>query len=412
MGNQFFSSLQQYLGSWFSQAKAANETPPDLVVLPDLLTNQLRGKIEALPSPPAYQESVQTAIARGVEAWQQNLESPNSLVILGNPVESIDKIIGDSLAEWPGMESLEIINPLANWQRLSQPLATTERIKQRLQSCPVIDLNFEADGAEKESHDCLGDRQHLVIIPCLEQCFLRCIGGWESIEFLRDLTIHNRQCFWLIGCNHWAWDFLDFVCQVSAYFNAIHPLPELDAAMLESWLSPMVERVVPSENISTLPSLNRGETDQSPGDRPRAYWEALANQATGVSRIADHLWLESLRLKKELLEQDNPPEFDLDGTESDFSFTLYETRPFLPNLPHLTGRDRYLIHSVMIHGQISRSQLALSLGEGDNQIQAQVQKLLRDKILQQHQGRLSIAAIHYSKLKSELANNNFFVGED
>ncbi|WP_085519891.1 MULTISPECIES: hypothetical protein [Cyanophyceae] len=66
----------------------------------------------------------------------------------------------------------------------------------------------------------------------------------------------------------------------------------------------------------------------------------------------------------------------------------------------------------MIHGQISRAHLALSLGESRNRIQARIQWLLRQGVLRENQGALSIQAAHYIRLKSELANNNFFVGED
>jgi hypothetical protein len=66
----------------------------------------------------------------------------------------------------------------------------------------------------------------------------------------------------------------------------------------------------------------------------------------------------------------------------------------------------------MIHGAMSRPHLALSLGESESQVQAQVQRLLREQVLVQGKGVLSIRAVHYTKLKAELANNNFFVGKD
>ncbi len=347
-----------------------------------------------------------------METWQKNLDAPNTLVILGSPVESIDKIINDSLEKWSDKSDLEIVNPLVNWQRINQHLSTSQKIQQLFDFHSDIEQAIDQDLDHPLDVDCLEQRHKLVIIPSLEQCFLRCIGGWESIEFLRDLAIQNRHCFWVIGCNHWAWDFLNFVCQVSAYFSQVYPLPELDAEMLENWLNPIIQTVVEQESLDNFPGLSRGQKNTTTEDRHEIYWESLASQSMGVSRIAANLWIQSLRIKEEIDEQESPPSLELKESGQDLAFTIYETRPFLPSLPSLTGQDRYLLHSVLIHGQISRPHLALSLGEGKNHIQVQVQKLLRAGILEQNQGRLAIEPIHYAKLKTELATNNFFVGED
>lgn len=412
MQNQIFSSFKQQLQSWLSQTRAANETPTDLVALPDVLIKQLLQHIAHLPSPPAYQTAVQKAIGDAVEVWQKNLDAPNTLVILGSPVESINKIINDSLEEWSDRPDLEITNPLVNWQRISNHLVTSQKIQQLFKPYSNIQQGIDPDLDHVLDAGCLDQRRKLVIIPSLEQCFVRSIGGWESIEFLRDLAIQNRHCFWVMGCNHWAWDFLDFVCQVSAYFSQIYPLPKLDSEMLENWLNPIIQTVVEQESSDQFPGLNKKQKNTSLEDRHQAYWQSLASQSVGVSRIAANLWVQSLRTKKEITEQKSLPSLELKKSRKDPDFTIYESRPFLPSLPSLTGQDRYLLHSVLIHGQISRTHLALSLGEGKNQIQVQVQRLLRAGILEQSQGRLAIEPIHYAKLKNELATNNFFVGED
>jgi hypothetical protein len=61
---------------------------------------------------------------------------------------------------------------------------------------------------------------------------------------------------------------------------------------------------------------------------------------------------------------------------------------------------------------MTRAHLAFSLGQQESQIQPRIQWLLRQGVLERSDGVLAVQSLHYAKLKAELANNNFFVGED
>jgi hypothetical protein len=242
----------------------------------------------------------------------------------------------------------------------------------------------------------LAERTHLIIIPALDHCSLRCIGGWEGVDFLRNVITQHQNCFWVIGSSHWAWNFLDFVSQISAYFYQITPLPQLDGEALKQWLNPLVETTVKSDVVD-----NPEDTE----NLSAAYWQALASQSAGVSSIAAHLWLNSLRIA-----DDRPPEEINLAEETDLA--LRQTKPTLPSLPSLTGSDRYLIHSLLIHGEMTATHLALSLGEAESQILGPIQSLLRQGIFLDHHSILSIHPAHYIRLKTELTSNNFFVGDN
>lgn len=131
--------------------------------------------------------------------------SPNSFVLLGNPVEPLPKILSESIPRQT-FPDLEILTPLDCLQRPLHPRHISQQIQKALELYPQIDLS-PGDRQDQPTVNQLEQRQTLVIIPCLEQCFLRCIGGWEGIETLRDITIQNRHCFWIMSCNHWAWTF-------------------------------------------------------------------------------------------------------------------------------------------------------------------------------------------------------------
>lgn len=402
MTHSLVHSIRQKFQSWFTQAQAAVAIEDEEVELPDGIQTQLWQKIQALPCCQTYQTTVQEAITAGVENWQRNLDAANSLIILGSPVEPIAKILSDSLQTWHN-PPVEVFTPLPYQMRPHDPLIMSQQIQQALEAYPQIDAKNPKDTGDLLEADSLAERKTLMMIPCLEQCFLRCIGGWNSIEYLRDMVIHNRNCFWVIGCNHWAWDFLDFVCQISAYFSAVKPLPELDESMIQTWLNPIVKTMVEPDAI-----------EDSEDNLSQAYWKTLASQSSGVSSIAFGVWLNSLRIERDQLEDGNLSQLNLSetSTTNKTRFTLRQTKPTLPSLPSLTGIDRYLLHSLLIHGQMSHFHLALSLGEPESQIQARIQGLLRAGVLASSNGMLSVRAAHYAKLKIELTNNNFFVGED
>lgn len=414
MIDSFWHSIGQQVQSWFSQAKAI-EVDGDLVELPDTIQTQLMQRVQALSSPKAYQTVIQNAISTAIQTWQQDLDAPNSLVFLGSPVEPMAKILNDSLEGWQNCP-VRVITPLPYLSRPSDPLTIAQQIQQAFQPHAQIDPANSKDADEPLTQEDLEKRTTLMVVPCLEQCFLRCIGGWEGVEYLRDIAIHHRNCFWVIGCSHWTWDFLDFICQISAYFSQIEALPELDGAMLRDWLEPLVQSVVqPKIELLELQSGEGNRNSPSSDESRRAYWDSLASQASGIGSIAANLWIKSLRIEKGARANENSPlpKLDLsDAAPAEKCLTLHEIQPSLPSLPSLTSSDRYLLHSLLIHGQMTRAHLAFSLGQQGGQIQSQIQWLLRAGLLSRSNGGLSVQSIHYKKLKAELANNNFFVGKD
>ena len=400
-------SLQNFFQARVQKAATVAETSDGLVALPDVLESQISKCLQTLSSPTPYHDAIQTEISSAIETWQQNLDAPNHLVLLGNPVEPIGEILQDSLRQWEE-PTVSIISPLSGRKRPRDPWRLQHRVEAAFLPYAQIDQPEDAKDKDHELDiNALDHRKNLILVPCLEQCFLRCIGGWESIEYLRDIAIHHRNCFWVMGCNHWAWDFLDFVCQVSAYFSEVKPLPKLDGEMLKDWLDPVVKTIIATPEKETA-------SEEEEGDRPE-YWDVLAKKSLGVSSIAKSLWLQSLRIDADILEKTEDLrnlQLLTQADDQEDPINLHEVRPSLPNLPSLSGGDRHLLHSLLIHSQMTRAHLAFSLGQQEGQIQSAVQALLRQGLLVQADGALRVEPTHYLRLKQELSNNNFFVGDD
>ncbi len=74
---------------------------------------------------------------------------------------------------------------------------------------------------------------------------MRCIGGLEAIEALRDLVAGDSSRFWLIGCNSWAWQYLERIYQINAYLTNTVSLPPLKEEQMQEWLQPLMTKLNP-----------------------------------------------------------------------------------------------------------------------------------------------------------------------
>ncbi len=393
IGAKFRSSIH-WFQSWLSQAKTTN--PDNLLNKPpEDIIQDFSQKLGQLSSPLEYRTSIQETLTSALADWQQNVTSANSLVILGCSVEPIAEIVQESLTD-EFSKGLEIIHPLAQCQRSSNCSSLEKAISEAL----CFETESQSTDERGDANPELTERQTLVVIPCLAQCFLRCIQGWEGIEFLQNAVVKDKSRFWLIGCNYSAWTFLDQVCQVSAYLEQVHPLPKLKGEALQKWLVPVTQELV-------------AEDDDA--DMGKTYWKSLASLASGVSSVAAQLWLQALRIRAADIPDavsESKPALTPQGLTLEIPVNLQQTKPILPSLPDLTATDRYLLHSLLLHGEMTRTHLALSLGESEQIVRSRVQMLQRAGVIVQQRDQLNIYPAYYPSLKTELINNNFLLGDD
>ncbi len=300
-----------------------------------------------------------------------------------------------------------------------------------------------------------------MLVPLLDWCFLRCVDGFDGIEWLQTTVLGDRARFWVLGCNTWAWQYLDQVCQISAYFQQQFVLPPLSSYAIKEWLAPVMDKVhldiVADEghDVKQLQLQIEGQ-DTDPGNwfssQERYCFERLESRSRGVSSVAADLWLRSLSLAPtdesngESSSHDAPdPVFTHDGNRSNRRESQSSSAPThsaqldsgdktteapqeslrqssehpwlkqdissLPGLPSLTKGDRYILYSMLLHGQISVPHLALTLGEDESRVRAQVQALLRAGIVNRHHGQVRVDPSYYLSIRADLERNNFLIGE-
>jgi len=364
---QFLLSFLNQIQSFFSQAETPI-TDSTWQEIPESVMTQLENLISQLSHPSPYLTSIEEEIISRLKAWEVDRDE-NHLVILGSPVSDLQSLIATSFSE-KSVKGIKIVYPFSDWH-WQQPAKIIQQLKKTTQESEPLFFQTSQQPPSK-----------MIIIPSLEQCFLRRIGGWEAIIWLRENIVNTSDCFWLIGCNPWAWIFLDYVCQLSAYLEARMSLPALSGDDLQQWLNPVTSSLIPEE-----------EDKQS-----SFFWTTLASLSEGNSEIAIQLWLRSIQV--------SIPQ------ETDKITELKLTTPSLPKLPALSANDRYLLHSILLHSRIARSQLALSLGEKEDSIQGNIQILRREELIKEEAGLLMVNPIYYRQIKQDLAQNNFLIGED
>lgn len=394
-------SLLHTLETWFFQAKNTATDPNEVLQsLPPEMTHQLQHRLTTLPLPPAHIQTVQTGLEEAIAHWQEFVEAENTLVVLGSSVEPIAPILTASVQGW--QSEVRVALPLPDEPRSPDPLAIPSQLYNALdpERKEPTDADARPEAVEVSPSERLKERQTVVVIPSLERYFLRCIQGWEGIEYLQNLALRDRSRFWVFGCGYWAWAFLDRVCQISAYLEQRHPLPPLDDAALQDWLEPLVQSV-----LQRHPPESEAEPSVS-----ASYWKALASLSGGNSTTAAHLWVTSLRVRADDLPAEAGARSPLAAFEQG-ELPLHLVKPVLPSLTSLEALDRYLLHALLVHGGLTRSHLANSLGEDGQVVRSRVQVLKRAGVIWERQGLLQVHPAHYPKLRSELSNNNFLVGE-
>jgi hypothetical protein len=403
-------SFWHWLETWFSQAQQSNgEEQPQRP--PTAVTALIHQRLQTLPPPQMQIEAMRNQAEHAIKTWQTRREAENSLVFLSSPVEPIETLARASFEAW-----LPTTEPPVT---LCWPFETDQRCRDALAIPALLHNHLDPDKAREseeaiptpevadDNNHNLDKRREVVVIPALELYFLRCIQGWEGIEYLQNLITQDRSRFWILGCNTWGWTFLDRVCRIGAYLEQVTPLPPMTGDDLQSWLRPI------AQDIITPVEPEDSEAPQTFGSE--SYWNALAGLSSGISTTAAGLWTRSHRLPQGMAAQLEDLELgevnSLEALLQQVPLQLDLVKPTLPGLMSLEALDRYLLHALLIHRRITRDQLSQSMGETERLVRSRLQVLRREGVILQSGDEVRVNPIHYPKLRSELSNNNYLIGE-
>ena len=386
----WLANNRSFLFSRYSKDALETQEPErTLIELPPEIRQKLVNKTENLPSSTGDRQAITEKLNEMFELWRDNPENANnSLVVLSSPVAAVSRILTETLEDWAEQKQIPIkLLPLKARPEMADTIKT--KLKQYLE--------------EEFVEDAIGTHQpEVVVIPNLSWCFLRSWQGLEGIEYLQSRLCDGfKDRFWIIGGGQVGWEYLNSVSNIEAYCTEVLTLPALTAEQLQEWLKPVIDEL----NMAfDDPSMDKKILEGDKDDKTH-YFERLADVSEGVSTVAMQAFLKSIHYEE--LE----PSFEkkLKELKSEQKKAVIAKVPKLLELPELEPADQYLLYSLLMHGDLTVSALAESLGDAIYQVQARVQVLRQQGIVEQRQKILQINPIYYPEIKRELASNNFVI---
>ncbi len=370
-----------FFSRYTKDIKETQEPERSLVQLPPELRKKLVDAVETIPSNSADKEAIASTLDKSFNIWRENpSNADNSVVILSSPVVTVSRILSETLEEWTKQRQVNLkLLPLKN-----RPI-DIEAIRSKLEHYFQQPESNEEEDKELE----------VVVIPNLSWCFLRSVEGLAGIEYIQSLLCDgSKNRFWIIGGGQGGWQYLSSVCALEAYCGEILTLPAIPSEKLQSWLDPVIDEL---GIVFDEPRIEQQILDRDK-DNKTNYFDRLADISQGVATVALQGFLKSIRYEE--------------ADEDESKDRAIAQTPKLPKLPDLESADRYLLYSLLLHGDLTISSLAQSLGDSESEVQGRVQLLRREGVVEQSDGILKINPIYYPKIKQELAANNFIINRE
>lgn len=365
-------------------AQQTQEPEKSLIELPPEIQTKLVDAVENLPNNPADKKAIAESLDQAYAFWHENRNNAdNSIVILSSPVAAVSRILSETLEEWA--ESKQV--PLTLLPLKARP----------------IDIEGVVSKLEHYLKKSQEDQLEIVVIPNLSWCFLRSMEGLAGIEYIQSLLCNgSKNRFWIIGAGEVGWQYLNSVCSLEAYCGKVFSLPGNKSAELQEWLEPI------SQDLDITFDEPRIDQQILDGDKNHkaSYFDHLADISRGISTVAVQVFLKSIHYEE--IDQD---ENEKDAAQPQEKKLIAQT-PQLPQLPDLEPADQYLLYSLLLHGDLTISSLAQSLGDLEVEVQTRVQLLRREGVIQQQDKVVKINPVYYPRVKQVLANNNFIINRE
>lgn len=313
--------------------------------------------------------------------------------------------LGSSLQQWlaedPAGEWLKVVvlppcdagNIIESWAREgSHEILRPPRRQDLLRGKPTGELDLRGKG--------------LLVIPRLEHWFLRQRNGLVAVRsLLAQLALVERRC--LIGCNSWAWNFLEKAAGADVLLPSPCTFPPFDAGRLHHWFAEMAGDA-PGHRV-TFRSARTGEnvlaTDQD-GQPENGFLKLLAARSLGIPWVAWHLWRTSLRADD---DADNVSERAAEEASCDEARTLWVIDVDDYRLPagH-EDRAMLVLQALLMHHALTAAELKCVLpetGEPD-----MMPALLAAGFVQREGELLSVGAAAYPAVRRALIADGCPVG--
>lgn len=268
------------------------------------------------------------------------------------------------------------------------------------------------------------------VLPRLEKCYLRHYDGFTLINRLLDwLDQTEQRC--VLACDSWAWSFLDKSIQIEAALAPPLALAPFNGARLQYWLPSLARRTYRgafvfrrADNGRLL--FPRADSDQEEELRHAIpdsldyygewvnvdyYLKQLAAYCRGMPGVAWAWWRRCLHVSADLtIDTAVQQEAALDA-----GYTVW-VQPWsqvkLINIPPRLGTEAFFIlHALLLHGEMSLDTIATLLPFTHNQIRQSLYQLSQLEIVNQLNGLWRVTLLGYPVVRQKLESEGYLVDE-
>lgn len=257
------------------------------------------------------------------------------------------------------------------------------------------------------------------ILPNLEKCFLRRADGLDLIRELLSRVLSGELGKGIIGCDGWAWSFLQQVWLGRPSFTIT--AQALDAERMKNFFYRSILRQSGATDCSFRQADNGVYMFQDPAEKADRhskkrstasdyFWQRLAEYSRGNLGVASACWQQALRaLPEEELEK------EVNRSRREQKKTIWVT-PWndltLPTYPKDEGETAlFVLHALLIHDGLDLESLAYML-PADRAGVTEVLLFLREselveKTTEQTKTIWRVTAAGYPVVRKELYSNEY-----
>lgn len=271
--------------------------------------------------------------------------------------------------------------------------------------------------------------EELLVMPCLDRCYLRHHNGLSAIRaFFDTIRRQRRRC--LVGCNSWAWAYLRTAAQIEGRHSVPLTLRPFDGANLSRWFRDLAASsgaypvtFLQSDTgevvLSTEDHDERGSGDAAhkTGGRAQAGAEApaflkhVAGRSRGIPLVAWAIWRNSLRITA----KDKIEEEAVEASRLQEGLTIW-VRPWprttLPSVPSDLGRpEAFVLHTLLIHNGLPADLLPVLLPFAPSVISQSLDRLNAAGLVKFEADLWRVTLLGYPAVRQYLYYEDYLVDE-
>jgi len=248
------------------------------------------------------------------------------------------------------------------------------------------------------------DTAPLWVLPRLERCFLRHAGGLSLVRRLLDRAQGGTLGCGLIGCDSWAWAFLEYAW----------PVVRPDALAVQAFDGDCLARLLAAlatpragERIRFRNARSGDDLLAAPfaeGDPVPSGIAHLAAHCRGNAGLAANLW------RRRLCARPDGAEEGAAHTQDDQPAEVIYVADTIPEIRPSAGcseEEVLLLHTLLVHHGLAEPLLGDLLPLPASRTAAGLRRLQRDGLAELHDGRWQVAAPAYVAVRDLLRGRDY-----